>query len=382
MKHFLILILIAIASTTANAQWAMLKTDADSLVREGADHIYNVQFDSAEVAFEEVIKRYPEHPAGYFLQAMVDWWRITLYRYTDKIDEDFLDKIDKVIEVSDKLLDENEFDITGLFFKGGALGYRARYYSNHKEWFSAASDGKDAYEILMKAHQKAPGNHDIMLGTGLYNYFAVAIPEDYPLLKPVVLFFPEGNKRLGLLQLRASMNKARYTSVESEVTLMQIYYSFEKDFDQAFYYANDLFTRFPRNPYFHRYLGRAYVKTGKWDKIESTWREVVKRCLRRETGYDNMTAREGLYYVGISLQRKKEHDLAIKYLKKSVDVSKYVDGDEETGFLSSALLKIAISYRKKDDLQNAKIYFNKVLDVENYNNNHDKAENYLSQLNY
>lgn len=381
MKHILILILIAIASTTANAQWAMLKTDADSLVREGADHIYNVQFDSAEVAFEEVIKRYPEHPAGYFLQAMVDWWRITLYRYTDKIDEDFLDKIDKVIEVSDKLLDENEFDITGLFFKGGALGYRARYYSNHKEWFSAASDGKEAYEILMKAHQKAPGNHDIMLGTGLYNYFAVAIPEDYPLLKPVVLFFPEGNKRLGLLQLRASMNKARYTSVEAEVTLMQIYYSFEKDFDQAFYYANDLFTRFPRNPYFHRYLGRAHVKLGKWDKIESTWREVVKRCLRRETGYDNMTAREGLYYVGISLQRKKEHDLAIKYLKKSVDVSKYVDGDEETGFLSSALLKIGISYRKKDDLQNAKIYFNKVLDVENYNNNHDKAENYLSQLN-
>ncbi|MFN3194840.1 MAG: tetratricopeptide repeat protein [Chlorobiota bacterium] len=381
MKYILISILLFFSTSIADAQWAILKSDADSLVRQGADYIYNVQFDSAEVAFEEVIRRYPEHPAGYFLQAMVDWWRITLYRYTEKIDEDFLEKIDKVIEVSEVLLDENEYDITGLFFKGGALGYRARYYSNHKEWFSAASDGKEAYDILMKAHLKAPGNHDIMLGTGLYNYFAVAIPEDYPLLKPVVLFFPKGNKRLGLLQLRASMNKARYTSVEAEVTLMQIYYSFEKDFDQAFYYANDLFTRFPRNPYFHRYLGRTYVKLGKWDKIESTWREVVKRCLRKEVGYDNMTAREGLYYVGIALQRKSEHDMAIKYLKKSVDVSEYVDGDEETGFLSSALLKIGISYRKKNDLANAKLYFNKVLDVKDYNNNHDKAENYLSKLN-
>lgn len=381
MKYILVSILLFFSTSIADAQWAILKSDADSLVRQGADYIYNVQFDSAEVAFEEVIRRYPEHPAGYFLQAMVDWWRITLYRYTEKIDEDFLEKIDKVIEVSEVLLDENEYDITGLFFKGGALGYRARYYSNHKEWFSAASDGKEAYDILMKAHLKAPGNHDIMLGTGLYNYFAVAIPEDYPLLKPVVLFFPKGNKRLGLLQLRASMNKARYTSVEAEVTLMQIYYSFEKDFDQAFYYANDLFTRFPRNPYFHRYLGRTYVKLGKWDKIESTWREVVKRCLRKEVGYDNMTAREGLYYVGIALQIKSEHDMAIKYLKKSVDVSEFVDGDEETGFLSSALLKIGISYRKKNDLANAKLYFNKVLDVKDYNNNHDKAENYLSKLN-
>jgi tetratricopeptide (TPR) repeat protein len=381
MKTLLIIVIFLFANIAAQSQWSILKTDADSLVRQGANHVYNVQFDSAEVAFEEVIKRYPEHPAGYFLKAMVDWWRITLYRYTDKINDDFLDKIDKVIEVSDILLEENQYDITGLFFKGGALGYRARYYSNNKEWFSAASDGKEAYDILMKAHIKAPGNHDIMLGTGLYNYFSVAIPEDYPLLKPVVLFFPEGNKKLGLLQLRASMNKARYTSVEAEVTLMQIYYSFEKEFDQAFYYANDLFTRFPRNPYFHRYLGRTYVKLGKWEKIESTWREVVKRCLRREVGYDNLTAREGLYYVGISLQRKSDHDMAIKYLKKSIDVSEYVDGDEETGFLSSALLKIGISYRKKNDFKNAKLYFNNVLDVKDYNNNHDKAENYLSKLN-
>lgn len=366
--------------SSSQSQWSILKSDADSLVRMGANHIYNVQFDSAEVAFEEVIKRYPDHPAGYFLQTMVDWWRLSLYRYTDKLDDDFLSKVDKVIEVSDKLLDENEYDITGLFFKGGALGYRARFYSNEKQWFSAATDGKEAYDILMKAHEKAPGNHDIMLGTGLFNYFAVAIPEDYPILKPVVMFFPPGNKKLGLLQLRASMIHSRYSSVEAEVALLQIYYSFEKDYDLAFYYANDLFTRYPRNPYFHRYLGRAYVKQGKWDMIEETWRNVVKKCLARELGYDNLTAREGLYYVGISLQRKGDQDMAIKYLKKCIDVSEYVDGDEETGFYSSTLIKLGVSYHKLNDKKNSLKYFKQALDVKDYQNNHETAKRYIALI--
>lgn len=378
---YTILICLIVVTTKSYSQWSILKSDADSLVRKGADHIYNVQFDSAEVDFDEIIKRYPDHPAGYFLQAMVDWWKITLYRYTDKINDDFLKKLEKVIDISDKLLDKNEYDITGLFFKGGALGYRARFYSNEKQWFNAASDGKEAYDILMKAHEKAPGNHDIMLGTGLFNYFAVAIPEEYPILKPVVMFFPPGNKKLGLLQLRASMIYSRYTSVEAEVALMQIFYSFEKDFDQSFYYANDLFTRFPRNPYFHRYLGRCYVKLGKWDLIEETWRDIVKRCLKRELGYDNLTAREGLYYIGIALQRRDEQEMAIKYLKKCIDVSEYVDGDKETGFYSSTLLKLGISYKKLNDKKKALYYFKKVLDVDDYQNNHETAKSQIENIN-
>jgi hypothetical protein len=312
---------------------------------------------------------------------MVDWWRITLYRYTDKINDDFLNKIDKVIAVSDKLLDKNETDITGLFFKGGALGYRARFYTNEEKWFKAAADGKEAYDILMLAHKKAPGNHDIMLGTGLFNYFAVAIPEEYPLLKPVVMFFPSGNKKLGILQLRASMLHSRYSSVEAEVALMQVFYSFEKDFDQAFYYANDLFTRFPRNPYFHRYLGRCYVKLGRWDMIESTWREVIKRCLKRQLGYDNLTAREGLYYVGLALQRRGDQEMAIKYLTKCIDVSKYVDGDKETGFYSSALLKLGISYERLGNKKKALEYFKRVLKIDNYQNNHETAKSKIENIN-
>ena len=59
-----------------------MKSDADSLVRVGIQYIYNVEFDRAHECFVKIINLYPEHPAGYFLDAMIDWWKITLFRDT------------------------------------------------------------------------------------------------------------------------------------------------------------------------------------------------------------------------------------------------------------------------------------------------------------
>lgn len=66
MKKLILLLIAFVLPTAAQSQWALLKHDADKLVLQGLDHIYNVQFDSASVAFNKVIEMYPEHPAGYF----------------------------------------------------------------------------------------------------------------------------------------------------------------------------------------------------------------------------------------------------------------------------------------------------------------------------
>jgi tetratricopeptide (TPR) repeat protein len=305
MKKIIILLLIFISGSKLSAQWAIMTSEADSLVRAGANHIYNVEFDSAEVCFKKVIDKYPNQPAGYFLSAMVDWWKITLFRETDYFHDSFLKKIKKVIEISDELLDENEKDINALFFKAGAMGYRGRFYAEQKEWLNAAQDGSEAFELMLECYKVAPNNHDIMLGTGIYNYFAVAIPERYPITKPMLYFLPKGDKHLGLLQLRASSIHARYASIEAKVVLLQIYYTFEKDTKKAIETAKELFAEYPNNPYFHRYLGRGYIKQGNINKYEEIWREITIRCLDGWNGYDRVTAREALYYVGYALKRKK-----------------------------------------------------------------------------
>jgi len=378
MKAILIIFLFSIIPVYS--QIAILSEEADSLVIKGSDYIYNVQFDSARVCFEDLIELYPNHPAGYFLDAMVDWWRITIHRNNNAFEAEFLKNIDRVIDKCDELLDKNPKDITALFFKGGALGYRGRYYASNENWINAASDGKEAYDIMSECHKAAPGNHDIMLGTGIYNYYAAVIPEKYPIAKPLMTFLPVSDKSIGLFQLKAAAYEARYSNVEAMVALMQAYYFFENDYNNAFFWIEKLYNKYPNNPYFHRYYARCLNKFGKWNELEEVWREIVKRSISRMEGYNNKTALEGLYFVGLALQRKNKHQDAIKYLSKCMEVADYID-EEDKGFYISAQFKLAYSYEMMKDYKKAKEIYKKCLESEDSDNVHERAQIRLDNLN-
>jgi tetratricopeptide (TPR) repeat protein len=373
-KYILIFFLLP---TAIFGQWGVMNSEADSLVRTGAEHIYNVEFDSARSCFRRVIKSYPTNPAGYFLDAMVEWWKIALYRRTYKYDDVFLDKIQRVIEVCNQRLDSNRFDIAALFFKGGAIGYRGRFHTVRENWVSAARDGKKAFDILTQCHKLAPRNHDIMLGTGIYNYFAEAIPEKYPLVNPVLLFLPSGDKKLGILQLKAASRYARYASVEAEVVLLQIYYTFEDDASKALKISRELHNRYPNNPYFHRYYGRCLVKRGSTHAMEKQWRTVVRRCLNKWRGYDHLTAREALYYVGTALMWQGKYETALKYLYKCDEACRALDRDGPSGFMIRTNLKIGMILDAQGKRKYAIKQYEKVLEWEDYRDSHRRAEQYL-----
>jgi tetratricopeptide (TPR) repeat protein len=337
--YYCLLVLIICSTLRSNAQWPILKTDADSLIKVGADYIYNVQFSNAEETFKKVIDKYPENPAGYFLDAMVIWWKISTYRNTESYDQVFLNKIDKVLLVCEDLLTKNPLDISALFFKGGALGYRGRFYAIRKSWFKAASDGFNGFDILLKCYNVAPSNHDIMLGTGIYNYFAAALPEQYPAIKPLIVFAPKGDKAIGKLQLQAASRYARYANIEAKFLLMQVFYDFEKDANSALKLAEELNQKYPNNAMFHRYLGRCYVSVWDTDKFDKVWRDIILRYMDNQPGYDVQTAREALYYIGTSLMIQSKYEVALKYFYKCDEASRKID-TETSGFMIMTNLKI------------------------------------------
>jgi len=379
MSKYLIYILFFTSFGQVHSQWVLMRTDADSLVKIGSNYIYNVEFDSARTCFSEVIRRYPDHPVGYFLDAMVEWWGMTIHRNEDVFKDDFEDKIDLVIEKCDDILEKKPTDLVALFFKGGALGYRGRYNAMYDNWIRAALDGKKAFDIMSECYLIAPNNHDILLGTGIFNYFSSAIPEKYPMAKSVMFLLPPANKSLGLAQLKAASEDSRYSQTEAKVTLMQSYYTFEKDYIKAFGVASELHNLYPNNPYFHRYLARIYIKLGRWNDLEKEWRLIVKKSIKKMPGYNNKTAREGLYWIGSALKRKGKYISAIKYFNKCSEVSVYMD-DEESSYRLASLFKIALIYYNQKKYKKAKNQFELILDMPDYQNQHKSSENYLKRI--
>lgn len=379
MKLTVLIVAIAIfcsAAPSARAQWTFMKSDGDSLLQLGIQNIYNVQFNEAHDYFQKVIDLYPDHPSGYFLDAMIEWWKINIDRKNMAYDAAFLSKIDHVLGVCNKVLANDKTNITSLFFKGGALGFRGRYYASRERMLDAANDGKDALDILIACQKIAPGNHDIMLGTGLYNYFAAVLPEKYPLLKPVMVFFPSGDKTLGILQLKAAAQKARYAKVEAQVVLYQVYYDFEKSPTEALPYARELYARFPRNPYFHRAFGRCLVTEGSLDTLELLWRDVLLKVLDKNFGYDKYAAREALYYIGVVRMLRGDYAIALIYLYKADEACRALDEDP-SGFMVKANLKIGQILDFQGNRQAALKQYEKVLSWKDTQGSHAEAQRFV-----
>jgi tetratricopeptide (TPR) repeat protein len=363
----------------SSSQW-LTEPDFDSHTRLGIDHVYNLEFDQAEKEFRYIIATHPEHPAGYFFLAMIDWWKISLDFDDESLDDQFLAKLDVVIDKCDSLLDVGPDDITALFFKGGALGFRGRLRANRGSWIKAANDGRLALPIVRRAYAIAPDNDDILLGMGIYNYYAEAIPEQYPIVKPLMLFFPSGDKKKGIEQLTTAAAKAKYADVEADYFLLQLNYTHERQYEKAMEIALKLFNRYPRNVVFHRYLGRCYVSLGKWESAHAVFRDILSRCDtsgKAMEGYTASTAREAVYYLGVYAMNAGKFDEALRHFLRCDELSRSLDKNGESGFMVMANLRIGFVYdiEMKRDL--AIQQYNKVLSMKKFENSYDQAEEYL-----
>jgi hypothetical protein len=364
-----------VAPLRSSAQWVLLDRDADATVRSGFDALYNLRYDQADTIFVDLTRRYPNHPVGYFLLGLVDWWRIVPNIdddvRLDRFSKSFEDRMDKVIEISDERLDSNASDIVGLFFKGAAIGYKARRKllmasgaSALTQWPSAALDGMEAKEILNEAQALAPSNSDILLGSGLFMYMSAALPEQYPAARPFLSFLPAGDRTIGLSMLKISAQKAQYASVEAKYALLELNSSFEKDWPEVLRLAQELHAAYPSNPIFQRYLAQGYYMTSDFANADSTYRDIVRRVLAREPGYEMTMARRALYYLGDIRMRTGNLESAAKHFQYAIDQGKRLDGKEETSWMTLSVLKLGYVYDLMGRRADALRQYRKVLDME------------------
>ena len=201
----------------------------DARIQRGIDLIYNLRFAEAERHFQAIVAAEPDNPLGYFFRAMVSWWRI-LIDLTDKThDAEFHARLKQCIEVCDRRLKKDPMDFDAILFKGGAIGFRGRLYGDREQYLRAARDGLRGLPLLKKSRQLEPTNKDILFGQGLYHYFAEVMPQRHRILRPIMAFLPDGDRVLGLQQLKEVAREGAYARTEAAYFLGQIYRIFEKD---------------------------------------------------------------------------------------------------------------------------------------------------------
>jgi len=361
-----------------------LKTNAqdaefDSLVSSGIKQIYNIKFPEAERTFRRVIADYPDHPAGRFFLAMIDWWRILVDLDSEKFDEIFFQKLEDVIYQCDQILEKDPENEDALFFKGGSIGFRGRLRAYRDSWLKAADDGREALPIVEQAARLNPENVDVQLGFGIYNYYASVIPEEYPMIKPLMIFFPKGDKMTGIKQLENTSQNGRYAKYEAQYFLMTLYYNYENNPNKAAEYSELLTKEFPDNPTFQRWKGRIAAKKGDFTSAAEVFRNILDKIKAGYPGYNvGRTEREAAYYVGFDFFNSNQLDSSLYYFKKCEAVSREID-EEDSGFLVNAVLYQGMIYDLRGERDNAIRRYKSVLDLDEFGNSYNQAETYIQK---
>lgn len=373
IKFFLFLFL---SKSNINAQTSHF----DSLVTTGIRQIYSINFNDAEVTFRKLMADYPEHPSGRFFLAMIDWWRILLDLDVEIYDEIFFQKLEDVIFNCDKILEKDPNNVDALFFKGGAIGFRGRLRAYRESWLKAADDGREALPIVEHASILDPNNLDVQLGFGIYNYYAEVIPEQYPLIKPLMIFFPKGDRQKGIDQLTNTALKGKYAKYEARYFLMTLYYTYENNPFKAEEYANMLTEDFPNNPIFEKWKGRIAIKRGDYFLGSNVFASILSKAEKNFPGYNTTkTKREASYYVGLQHRNVGQLDSATYYFNMCANLSREIDKKEESGFWVNAYLYLGMIHDQLGEREKAVEYYEKLLDMREYLNSHELAKRYLKE---
>ncbi len=370
----LIFIFFIVASSSALPQ----SQNFDSTVAAGIKQIYDIKFPEAEKTFRALIADFPGKPQGRFFLAMVDWWKILLNPDNDSYDDVFYQKLEDVIYQCDQILKQNPDDVNALFFKGGAIGFRGRLRAYRESWLKAADDGRTALPIVEHAAKLDPKNVDVQLGFGIYDYYAAVIPEEFPLMKPLMIFFPPGNKQKGISELNDVAMNGKYAKYEAQYFLMTLYFDYENNPIIADEYAKMLTTDFPDNPVFERWHGRIAAKKGDFLSASKIFSDVIAKADRNYPGYNTTSARrEAVYYVAYEYKSMKQIDSSIIYFKECANLSKQIDVKETSGFLINSYLYLGMLYDLQGKRERAVEYYKKTLDLKDYNNSRFYAQEYL-----
>ncbi|MEP1094472.1 MAG: tol-pal system protein YbgF [Cyclobacteriaceae bacterium] len=325
---------------------------------EAINSMYNFEFTKSKNHFNYLKKQYPWHPLPYLLISLNYWWRIVPNYENEEWDKEFLAYMDTTQRLAKRLYkDYNE--IEGAFFLAAAYGFEGRLYSERGWYRKAAVAGKNSLKYLKYTRDHEAYSPEMLFGDALFNYYSEWIRENYPLLKPLMWVFPEGDKEKGIEQLKEVARNAFYSRTEAQYYLMRLLATEENDTRGAIQVAEYLNKSFPRNAYFDRYHMRLLYQSGRYGQAEKIAQEMLVKIDSGQVGYEDNSGRYAAFYLGHINEIRRKYTPAKEYYNLSMKYAEQV-GAEKKGYYFYSLLHLGRIAEKEAQLELARSYFRQV----------------------
>ena len=349
--------------------------------------MYNFEFKEAEKEFNWLVQEYGDHPLPVFLKGLSLWWKIDSYSgisdlsktdSLDRLDEKFIKIMDKAISLSQNIYEKGN-KIDGAFFLAASYGFKGRLLSERRKWRASALAGMNALRYLKEIRKDDLMIPEISFGNGLFNYYSVWISERYPLLKPIIKLFPDGDKQKGIVQLNNAGNNSFYTRTEAQYFLTRIYSS-ENDISKALYLSKYLFETFPDNSIFHKFYNQLLYRSSSFSLCEMQSLKIIENFNKKKKGYYDNDIRLAHFFLGEIYLSKKDNDLAIHHLNKSLFYSEKFK-NQKLGYTIYSNFLLGKIHFDRGEINKSKFHFKKVIKLTKRKDDlNQKSKGYIKKI--
>tara|TARA_B100000686_G_scaffold234938_1_gene242726 strand:- start:942 stop:2084 length:1143 start_codon:yes stop_codon:yes gene_type:complete len=364
-------------------------TDIDIQIEatSAINKMYNYQFEEAEKEFRWLVSEYQNHPLPVFLLGLSSWWKIDAQssksyigesQKENVLDKNFLSLMDESINLSKQIYDQGN-KVDGAFFLAASYGFKGRLLSERRKWSAAAFAGRNAIKYLKEIRKDDLMIPEISFGNGLFNYYSIWISERYPLLKPIIKLFPEGNKNKGVEQLNIASNNSFYTRTEAQYFLMRIY-SGEGKLSKALQLSEYLKDTYPQNSIFHKYYTQLLYRNSRLNECLKESNNIIVNYKKRKFGYNEDEVRIAHFFLGEIYHSNLNFEKAIFNYKKSIEFSEKI-GKQKMGYSIFSNFSLGRIFFNRNEYKQAKTYFKRVLKLTKRKDDLNKrSRNFLKKI--
>jgi tetratricopeptide (TPR) repeat protein len=265
----LVLLLVTVAvraqQPQANAPGPTDNAKLDSLRKSGVEALYNLDYEQAQKDFKEIVRLYPNHPAGPQLLAARVWIK-TLYEsrrlqsslyssesfYSsgdDKVDPKIITEFRNLTRQAKRLADlrlkQNPKDVEALYWLGAEEGLKASFEEAvERRHYAALRDGNDSVDHHREVLKIDPNFIDVGITIGLYEYAVGSLPLPIKVMAGITGF--RGSKKKGLAMIERVASEGNWARDDAR-TLLIVLYTREKRYPEALAHARELTAKYPRN---------------------------------------------------------------------------------------------------------------------------------------
>jgi tetratricopeptide (TPR) repeat protein len=258
---------IVFGITITHAQWK-LEPSLHSLVNSGIDFILKQEYDRADSLFNDVTKRYPDHPAGYLYRAAV------MQAYNIDFDVPIeQSKFDSLL-IKGRSAAEKISLPWSRYFLGTADGYEAYERVERGNWFGGARKGMSSASKYEEIVENDSSFYDAYVGIGTYYYWRSRKMEFIQWLP-----FVKDDRELGIKMLIIGAYRSEYNKFAAISALISIYLDAE-NYKQAEEWSKRGLNSYPENRVFLWGLATAFDRQNRPAEAVLAYSNLLENIMR------------------------------------------------------------------------------------------------------